>query len=141
MFQVTEQASLRDALADWFPGELPPNLKVMKTNVSSANYWAVANGAGIGVFPSYALALGGKIVPLDIEFHRPVDIWLSYHPGSGQIPRVRYMIDWLVEVFNSRKYPWFRDEFVHPSELKSVYKGKSLAHLFGGFSTEGLTTE
>ena len=27
----------------------------MKTNVSSANYWAVANGAGIGVFPTYGM--------------------------------------------------------------------------------------
>jgi hypothetical protein len=30
------------------------------------------------------------------------------------------MIDWLVEVFNSTKYPWFKDEFVHPSELEAV---------------------
>jgi DNA-binding transcriptional LysR family regulator len=139
--QATEQATLRETLAGLFPGQPPQDLVVMKTNVSSANYWAVANGAGIGVFPTYAVALGGKIVPLEVEFHLPVDIWLSYHPGSGQIPRVRYMIDWLVEVFNSSKYPWFKDEFVHPRELKAVYKGESLAHLFGGFSTEGLTSE
>jgi hypothetical protein len=33
---------------------------VMKINVSSVNYWAVANGAGIGVFPTYACAWGAK---------------------------------------------------------------------------------
>ena len=49
----------------------------MKTNVSSANYWAVANGAGIEVFPTYAKALGGKIVPLDVERHRPPTFGLS----------------------------------------------------------------
>src|ERR1700753_84458 len=70
VFQVTEQASLRESLAGWFPGELPQNLMVMKTNVPSANYWAVANGAGIGVFPTYAVALGGKIVPLATDLHR-----------------------------------------------------------------------
>jgi hypothetical protein len=50
-----------------FPGRSQRDLLVMKTNVSSANYWAVANGAGIGVFPTYACALGGKIIPLQIE--------------------------------------------------------------------------
>ena len=72
----------------------------MKTNVSSANYWAVANGAGIGVFPTYGFALGGKSCRWRSSCDRPFDIWLSYHPGSGRIPRVRHMIDWLIEAFN-----------------------------------------
>ena len=109
----------------------------MTTNLSSASYWAVANGAGIGVFPSYACTFGGKIIPFEIEWRRPFDIWLSYHPGSGRIPRVRHMTDWLLEAFNPAKFPWFKDEFVHPSEFKAVYKGESLTHLFMGFSTEG----
>ena len=50
---------------------------------------------------------------------------------------VRRMIDWLIEAFNPAKYPWFRDEFIHPRELKAVYMGAPLTHLFGGFSTEG----
>jgi hypothetical protein len=33
------------------------------------------------------------------------------------------MIDWLVEAFNPTKFPWFKDEFVHPREFKPVYKG------------------
>ena len=47
------------------------------------------------------------------------------------------MIDWLVEAFNPAKFPWFKDEFVHPREFAAVYTGESLTHLFGGFSTEG----
>jgi hypothetical protein len=46
------------------------------------------------------------------------------------------MIDWLVDAFNPAKFPWFKDEFIHPSEFKPVYKGETLTHLFGGFSTE-----
>ena len=106
----------------------------MKTNVSSANYWAVANGAGIGVFPTYACALGGKMIPLEVELNRSFDIWLSYHPGSGRIPRVRHMIDWLMDAFNPAKYPWFKDEFVHPREFKAVYMGEPLTHLCSGAS-------
>jgi DNA-binding transcriptional LysR family regulator len=137
VMQVTDQIAAKEAFESLFPGYAPRDLLVMKTNVSSAHYWAVANGAGIGVFPTYASALGGKMIPLEIELRRPFDIWLSYHPGTGRIPRVRHMIDWLVEAFNPAKFPWFKDEFVHPREFKAVYKGESLTHLFGGFSTEG----
>ncbi len=137
VMQVVDQTPAKEIFESWFPGQSQRELVVMKTNVSSANYWAVASGAGVGLFPTYACALGGKIVPLDIELSRAVDIWLSYHPGSGHIPRVRQTIDWLVDAFNATKFPWFRDEFIHPNQLKAVYKSESLSHLFGGFSTEG----
>jgi DNA-binding transcriptional LysR family regulator len=137
VMQVAAQTAAKETFESLFPGRSQRDLLVMKTNVSSANYCAVANGAGIGVLPTYACALGGKIMPLEIELRRPYDIWLSYHPGSGRIPRVRHMIDWLVEAFNPSKFPWFKDEFIHPSEFKVVYKGEPLPHLFGGFSTEG----
>lgn len=137
VMQVADQTAAKETFDSWFPGHAQQDLLVMKTNVSSANYWAVANGAGIGVFPTYASALGGEMVPLEIELRRPFDIWLSYHPGNGRIPRVRHMIDWLVEAFNPARFPWFKDEFVHPGEFKAVYTGESLTHKFGGFSTKG----
>jgi DNA-binding transcriptional LysR family regulator len=137
VLQVADEAAAKEAFESVFPGCEQRDLVVMKTNVSSANYWAVANGAGIGVFPTYALALGGKMVPLDVELRWSFDIWLSFHPTSGRIPRVRHTIDWLIEAFNPAKYPWFRNEFIHPRELKAVYMGAPLTHLFGGFSTEG----
>jgi DNA-binding transcriptional LysR family regulator len=135
VMQFADQTAAKEAFESWFPGFTQRELLVMKTNVSSASYWAVANGAGIGPLPTYG-ALGGAIIPLDVELRRPFDIWLSYHPGNGRIPRVRHMIDWLVEAFNPARFPWFKDEFVHPSEFKAVYKGESLTHLFGGFSTK-----
>jgi DNA-binding transcriptional LysR family regulator len=137
VMQLSDEVMARDAFASLFPGYSERDLVVMKTNVSSANYWAVANGAGIGVFPTYAQALGGKMIPLDIDTRWSLDIWLSYHPGSGRIPRVRHMIDWLIEAFNPAKYPWFGDEFLHPRELEAVNMGEPLTHLFGGFPTEG----
>lgn len=136
VLQSADQTATKELFESFFPGFSQRDLVAMRTNVSSANYWAVANGAGVGVFPTYAAALGG-VVPLDIDFHRPFDIWLSYHPSSGRIPRIRRTIDWLVEAFNPAKFPWFKDDFVHPGEFKAVYMGESLTHLFGGFSTEG----
>jgi len=137
VLQIADDAAAKEAFQSVFPGYAQRDLVVMKTNVSSANYWAVANGAGIGALPTYAPALGGKIIPLDVDLRWSFDIWLSYHPTSGRIPRMRRMIDWLIEAFNPAKYPWFGDEFVHPRELKAVYMGAPLTHLFGGFSTEG----
>jgi DNA-binding transcriptional LysR family regulator len=137
VLQAADEAATKEAFESLFPGQAPLDLVVMKTNVSSANYWAVANGAGIGAFPTYACPLGGKIVPLDLDLRWAFDIWLSYHPDSGRIPRVRHMIDWLVEAFNSTKYPWFKDEFVHPQEFDAVYMGAPLTHLFGGYTAEG----
>jgi DNA-binding transcriptional LysR family regulator len=121
VMQVADQAAAQETFESWFPGHSQQDLLVMKTNVSSANYWAIANGAGIGVVPTYAYELGGKIIPLDIEWNRPLDIWLSYHSSSGHIPRVRSMIDWLVEAFSPTRFPWFKDEFLHPDEFKTVY--------------------
>src|SRR6202171_5845591 len=112
VMEVAAQTAAKETFESLFPGLSERDLLVMKTNVSSANYWAVANGAGIGVFPTYACALGGKMIPLEVELRGPFDIWLSYHRGSGRIQRVRHMIDWLVEAFNPAKFPWFRDGFL-----------------------------
>src|SRR5260370_3773503 len=96
VMQVGDQIAAKETFESLFPGYSPRDLLVMKTNVSSAHYWAVANGAGIGVFPTYACALGGKMIPLQIELRRPYDILPSHHPRSGRIPRERPMRAWQV---------------------------------------------
>jgi len=134
VMQFAHQTAAKEIFADWFPGALQEELLVMKTNTSSANYWAVAKGAGIGLFPTYAYALGAQLIPLQIDLHKQMDIFLAYHPGSHRIARCRRMIDWIVESFDSSKFPWFRDEFIHPTELEKQYKGGPLANMFEGFS-------
>jgi hypothetical protein len=51
--QVDAQTAAKETFASLFPGLSQRELPVMKTNVSRANDWAAANGAGIGVFPTY----------------------------------------------------------------------------------------
>jgi DNA-binding transcriptional LysR family regulator len=135
VMQFSDQTGANGIFESWFPGIPQQEILVMRTNVSSANYWAIAKGAGIGLLPSYAFALGGKIVPLELELRRPFDIWLSYHPDSSRIPRVRCMIDWIIETFNPIQFPWFRDEFIHPNDLKTVYKGDTL-NQFADFNAD-----
>ena len=83
VMQVADEIAAKETFDTLFPGYSQRDLLVMKTNVSSAHYWAIANGAGIGVFPTYGWALGGKIVPLEIPLRQPFDIWLSYHPAAA----------------------------------------------------------
>ena len=60
----------------WFSGHLQQELPVLNTNASSADYMPVVNAAGTGMFPVCACALDGKIAPLEIDLHRPLDISL-----------------------------------------------------------------
>lgn len=135
VMQFSDQTAAKEIFDTWFPGLRQQDLLVMRTNVSSANYWAIAKGGGIGLLPTYASAIGARVEPLDIDgMHRPFDIWLSYHPDAGRIPRVRKMIDWIVASFSASQFPWFSDTFVHPSELSELFKGGPLVNMFEGFA-------
>ena len=133
VFLMAEQGRGQEYYEELFPGKPQPGFVAMRTNTSSAHYWAIAKGVGIGWLPTYAAALGGQIVPVDIDLRFPFDIWLTYHPDVSHIPRVRKLIDWLISSFDPKRFPWFRDEFIHPSELLRQYHGEPLANMFAGF--------
>jgi DNA-binding transcriptional LysR family regulator len=121
---------------DQYAGRAQVGFVAMRNNVSSAHVWAVSKGAGIGWLPTYVPAVAGPLIPLDIDIQFPLDIWLTYHPDAKRIPRVRQLIEWTIQAFDGRKYPWFRDEFVHPNDLQKSYKGEPLVNLFAGFVKE-----
>ncbi len=105
-----------------FPGIPPENLIAQRSNISSVHYSAVVRGAGIGILPTYLYAMGAPIVPIPLQLYNHVDIWMTYHESGAGIPRVRKLCDWLVEAFSPRLYPWFRDEFIAPEELRRKYR-------------------
>jgi DNA-binding transcriptional LysR family regulator len=134
VLQIADQTLGQEIYDHYFPGVPQAGIVAVRTNVSSALLWSIAKGAGIGWVPTYAHALGARIVPLDLDLRFSLDIWLTYHPDAGRIPRVRRMIDWLIESFDSRQFPWFRDEFIHPNDLPKEYRGAPLANLLEGFA-------
>jgi hypothetical protein len=77
------------------------------------------------------------MVPIELDLHFQFDIWLTYHPDAARIQRVRRMIDWIIDSFDPRKFPWFRDEFIHPKDLPEKYGGAPMANLFEGFFSNG----
>jgi len=134
VLQICDQAAAVELFAKLFPDTPQLGIVSFRSNVSSANYLLIARGAGIGVLPTYAHALGAKVVPVDagnIRFAN--DIWLAYHPDAAKIARVRSLIDWLIEAFSPKKYLWFADEFIHPRDMPATVGGHSVSQLFGGF--------
>lgn len=116
-----------------FPGVSPIGFVSMRTNFASAHYWSIAKGAGVGLLPTYAQAIGAQLVPLDMGVVHPIDIWMTYHPDAKRIPRVKRTIEWIIQSFDPQRFPWFRDEFIHPNKLSELYKGEPLANLFAGY--------
>jgi DNA-binding transcriptional LysR family regulator len=133
VLQVAEQVTSQAEYDRLFPGVAQSGFVAIRANVSSAHYWSIAKGAGIGMLPTYARAIGSRVVPIDIGLNVAYDIWLTYHPDSNRIPRVRRMIEWVIDAFDPKQFPWFRDEFIHPNDLPKEYRGKSLVDLFAGF--------
>ena len=135
VLQVADQTTSQKVYDEVFSGLPQLGFVSMRTNVSSAHYWAIAKGAGIGWLPTYGGAIGARVVPIDIgpEFRFSFDIWLTYHPDANRIPRVRKTIDWIIASFDSKEFPWFGDEFLHPNDMPQEHKGAPLVNLFEGF--------
>jgi hypothetical protein len=57
------------------------------------------------------------VIPVDIGIRHQMDIWMTYHPDVRSVKRVAIFVDWVRSLFDAKKYPWFRDEFIHPRDL------------------------
>jgi len=132
VLQIAEQVETQVQYDRLFPGVPQPGFVAIRTNVSTAHYWTIARGAGIGMLPTYTHMMGAQAVPLDIDLRVQYDIWLTYHSDAKRIARVRRIIDWLVASFDPREFPWFRDEFIHPNDLAKEYGGGPVPNLFEG---------
>ncbi|WP_052161073.1 LysR family transcriptional regulator [Hoeflea sp. BAL378] len=117
-----------------FGPQIADRMVRMKTNFSSAHYWAIAKGAGIGLMPSYARAIGGDVEHIDLGFDFRVDIWLATHPEVAKSARHRAFIDFLTDSFDERKFPWFGPDSLSPEEIEERFSRKDLQSYFEGFT-------
>lgn len=119
--KVVEQISpqLDTAAIDrLFPGKDREGFVSIATNTSTAHFWAVVRGAGLGMLPTYLACLGARVVPLDIGLRVRHGIWLAYHPDSRRVRRVAQAVKWIKENFEPEKFPWFASEFIHPTNIQ-----------------------
>jgi DNA-binding transcriptional LysR family regulator len=115
------------------PADRPAGFIALRANTSSAHYWAVAQGAGIGLLPTYIRAISRKVQPLEAPLRLRRDIWFSYHADARRSPEVRKALAWLKESFDPVKYPWFQDDFLHPDEFSKRVDSGKIVQLFEGF--------
>jgi len=94
---------------------------IVRTNASAAHFYAVEMGLGIGALATYAVPLGADLIPVDMGFRHHIDIWMTYNPDVKSVRRVAIFIDWIRSLFDTKKYPWFKDEFIHPKDLPKAY--------------------
>jgi len=115
----------------FFPGVSPANLVRLRNNVSSAHFSAIINGAGIGLLPTYVQSIETNLVPLHLGMSSSLDIWLTFRADAKRIARIGRTIEWITQVFDPRRFPWFRDDFIHPDRFKEIYKGPPPKNAFG----------
>jgi DNA-binding transcriptional LysR family regulator len=132
--QFAAQVPAQELYDKLWPDVPQPGFLAFRTNNSAALLWALVKGVGIGWAPTYIHAMRPRIVPIDIDRVFSFDIWLTYHPDAVRIPKVRLLVDWVVESFSPKVFPWFRDEFIHPRDLPKLYKGPPLVNLFEALS-------
>ncbi|GGE23118.1 transcriptional regulator [Aureimonas endophytica] len=132
--QEMEQFSSGDLGAIFTP-EVAHRMIRLRTNFASAHYWAIAKGAGLGLLPNYAMAIGGDVVPVDLALGGSVEIWLAVHPEVIKTARHRAVVDWLVESFSPQRFPWFGRTPLHPREIVELLAASpALKTYFQGFT-------
>lgn len=87
---------------------------------SSANYSLVSKGAGIGILPVYSTALGANLLPVDIGAAFKYEVLMTFHESTGRSPLMRHVIDFIEGCFDHEKFPWFREEFMDPTEIEKM---------------------
>lgn len=95
----------------------------LMTDCSAALLHATASGAGISVMPSYAARLDPRLVALPIPPLASVRLWLSYNENARRVPRIRSVVEWMRDVFDRKKNPWFREEFITPNVFDKIPAG------------------
>ena len=106
-----------DAIGLFLGEDGASQLVAAKFNTGNSLLCAIANGIGIGALPTYAGAISKNLVPLDVPVWLKFDLWLSFDRSGVSSRPVREAINWLKGCFNSESYPWFADDFIHPSNF------------------------
>jgi DNA-binding transcriptional LysR family regulator len=89
----------------------------LETNSSLAMFTALKYGGGIGPVPTGLVKLEPDLVVLNAPVVASPKLWMTFHLDVARAARVRRVTDWIKSVFDQRENPWFRPEFVHPSEF------------------------
>jgi DNA-binding transcriptional LysR family regulator len=132
--QISPQFDEEDAYKRALGVESLEGVVGVRTNSGAAVLYAMERGAGIGIMPSYALALGAKLVPIDVGIKHRLDLWMTYHPDLKKSEHHMQVVDWLRRIFDGRRFPCFGETFIHPYELLPLMTDTTSTSSFEGFA-------
>lgn len=89
----------------------------LMTNSSATMVEAIRCGVGIGSLPTSISSILPELQMLDFEPVAHPTLWLRHHPLAVERGRVHLVKEWLLRVFDPVAKPWFRKEFIHPSDF------------------------
>jgi DNA-binding transcriptional LysR family regulator len=91
------------------------NKAVLFTNSSLTLAEAVWAGAGIGLLPTYAAAIGPELVAVLPQLHFQAPVNVCFEREMGARPAVRATLNFLRDcMFNGQAMPWFAENFRLP---------------------------
>ena len=106
----------------------------LRTNTSSAVLYAIERDAGIGWLPSYALVFGGRFVPVDIGVMHSLENLDDVSSHIRNSERHMVVVDLVAQIsFDARRFPCFREEFIHPLGLVPMMADVAENHGGRGF--------
>jgi DNA-binding transcriptional LysR family regulator len=89
----------------------------VESNSSALVMNAILTGAGIGTVPSYCFQDYPDLVVVGPLASVSVKLWLVTHDTARHSARVKRVAGWLRTIFDTKTNPWFREEFVPPSQF------------------------
>lgn len=92
---------------------------VFETNCTPALHLAIANGGGVGLLPTYFAAIDPRLILVDGPV-ASLSLWVVFAERTRSLNRVRHALEWVRATLDSAEQPWFRPEFIHPSEFSDV---------------------
>jgi len=122
----------RESWTDRAEGFMKLRSVSVQTNSSAVLFLAVCHGAGVSPLPTYALSVDPSLVLLDCSSVVTLPLWMCHHRELSHSARIRKVEEWLKTIFDARKKPWFRKEFVHPSEFMDLARAQAEAYRSGG---------
>ncbi len=105
----------------------------LRVNSGTGQLLGVTHGGGITALPTYTLVLtrGLKHVAPDFVLRR--EIWLAYNRKLVENSHIVKTINFLRRAFSPDLYPWFREEYMPPSEVNAFIEAKGMKRMFATF--------
>ena len=91
------------------------------TNSGAVMREICAAGGGLAILPSYFTDVDERLIALPLGGSIPIDFWLVYPERTRRIERGRIVLNWIRQIFDTERYPWFRPTFVSPLDASESH--------------------